>query len=153
MSDKPDEGQTDKPAKIPRKPKEGGTEYSAEFEAFWKIYPHYGRRKAAAFSEWQRLVKQKLAPPDVLIGAAKKYAAECKAQCTEKKYTLHASTFLGPKKEAWKDYTGPEIQMGREVNDEIDVEKFKLEGGRIDAIAYERARRGLGQKAQPGAGG
>ncbi|WP_281691888.1 helix-turn-helix domain-containing protein [Cloacibacillus porcorum] len=155
MSDMPnesEEGQIFKPTKTPRKPKAVGAAYSAEFESFWQVYPHYNRRKSAAYAEWQRLVKQKV-PPAVLVDAAVRYAGECRAQCIEKKYTLHASTFLGPKKEAWKDYTGPNIQMGREINDAIDVENFKLEGGRIDAIAYERARRGLGQKTQPGAGG
>lgn len=100
--------------------------------------------------EWQRLVKQKIAP-DVLIGAAKRYAAECRAQCTEQKFTLHAATFLGTRKEAWKDYTGPEIQMGRIINTDVDIEKFKTERGQVDAIAYERARRGLSPKAQQGA--
>ena len=143
---------TSKVLKVSKKPNTGGTDYSADFESFWQVYPHYNRRKSAAYAEWQRLVKQKVSPA-VLVDAAVRYAGECRAQCIEKKYTLHASTFLGPKKEAWKDYTGPNIQMGREIKDAIDVEKFNLEGGRIDAIAYERARRGLGQKTQPGAGG
>ncbi|MDO5115983.1 MAG: helix-turn-helix domain-containing protein [Synergistaceae bacterium] len=134
-----------------KKAERAKTDYSAEFENFWKEYPHYSRRKSAAYSEWRRLLKLKIAP-DVLIRAAKRYASECRAQCTEKKYTLHAASFLGPKKEAWRDYIGPEIQMGREINDDIDIEKFRMERGQIDAIAYERARRGLSQKAQSSAG-
>ena len=108
--EKPDE----KPKRASRKTAE---EYTPEFEEFWSVYPTYGRRKkaAAAFDAWKRLLRLKAATPAVLIHAARRYAEHCRATCKEEQYTLHAASFLGPVKEAWKDYIGPEVQMGRKL--------------------------------------
>ena len=72
----------------------------------------------------------------------RRYAEHCRATCKEEQYTLHAASFLGPVKEAWKDYIGPEVQMGRKLRD-VDISQFKREDGSVDVKAYERARRGL----------
>lgn len=133
--EKPDE----KPKRASRKTAE---EYTPEFEEFWSVYPTYGRRKKAAFDAWKRLLRLKAATPAVLIHAARRYAEHCRATCKEEQYTLHAASFLGPVKEAWKDYIGPEIQMGRKLRD-VDISQFKREDGSVDVKAYERARRGL----------
>ena len=66
----------------------------------------------------------------------------CRATCKEEQYTLHAASFLGPVKEAWRDYIGPEVQMGRELKD-VDISRFRREDGSVDVKAFERARRGL----------
>lgn len=133
--EKPDE----KPKRASRKTAE---EYTPEFEEFWSVYPTYGRRKKAAFDAWKRLLRLKAATPAVLIHAARRYAEHCRATCKEEQYTLHAASFLGPVKEAWKDYIGPEVQMGRKLRD-VDISQFKREDGSVDVKAYERARRGL----------
>lgn len=130
---------TEKPKRASRKTAE---EYTPEFEAFWAAYPTYGRRKKAAFDAWRRLLRLKAATPAVLIHAARRYADMCRATCKEEQYTLHAASFLGPVKEAWKDYIGPEVQMGRTLKD-VDKNQFRRPDGSIDYKAYERARRGL----------
>ena len=133
--EKPDE----KPKRASRK---AADEYTPEFEEFWSVYPTYGRRKKAAFDAWKRLLRLKAATPAVLIHAARRYAEHCRATCKEEQYTLHAASFLGPVKEAWKDYIGPEVQMGRTLKD-VDKNQFRRPDGSIDYKAYERARRGL----------
>ena len=130
---------TEKPKRASRKAAE---EYTPEFEEFWSVYPTYGRRKKAAFDAWRRLLRLKAATPAVLIHAARRYADMCRATCKEEQYTLHAASFLGPVKEAWKDYIGPEVQMGRTLKD-VDKNQFRRPDGSIDYKAYERARRGL----------
>ena len=129
----------EKPKRASRKTAE---EYTPEFEEFWSAYPTYGRRKKAAFAAWKQLIKSKAATPAELIHAARRYAEHCRATYKEEQYTLHAASFLGPVKEAWKDYTGPEVQMGRELKD-VDKNRFRRPDGSIDYKAYERARRGL----------
>lgn len=129
----------EKPKRASRKTAE---EYTPEFEEFWSVYPTYGRRKKAAFDAWKRLLRLNAATPAVLIHAARRYAEHCRATCKEEQYTLHAASFLGPVKEAWKDYIGPEVQMGRELKD-VDKNRFRRPDGSIDYKAYERARRGL----------
>ena len=130
---------TEKPKRASRK---AADEYTPEFEEFWSVYPTYGRRKKAAFDAWRRLLRLKAATPAVLIHAARRYAEMCRATCKEEQYTLHAASFLGPVKEAWKDYIGPEVQMGRTLKD-VDKNQFRRPDGSIDYKAYERARRGL----------
>lgn len=131
-----------KPEKSKRSARKTAEEYTPEFEAFWAAYPTYGRRKKAAFDAWKRLLRLKAATPDELIHAARRYADMCRATCKEEQYTLHAASFLGPVKEAWRDYIGPEVQMGRELKD-VDISRFRREDGSVDVKAFERARRGL----------
>lgn len=134
---------TEKPNERPKRAsRKAADEYTPEFEEFWSVYPTYGRRKKAAFDAWKRLLRLKAATPAVLIHAARRYADMCRATCKEEQYTLHAASFLGPVKEAWKDYTGPEVQMGRTLKD-VDKNQFRRPDGSIDYKAYERARRGL----------
>lgn len=131
-----------KPEKSKRSARKTAEEYTPEFEAFWAAYPTYGRRKKAAFDAWKRLLRLKAATPDELIHAARRYADMCRATCKEEQYTLHAASFLGPVKEAWRDYIGLEVQMGRELKD-VDISRFRREDGSVDVKAFERARRGL----------
>lgn len=131
-----------KPEKSKSSARKTAEEYTPEFEAFWAAYPTYGRRKKAAFDAWKRLLRLKAATPDELIHAARRYADMCRATCKEEQYTLHAASFLGPVKEAWRDYIGPEVQMGRELKD-VDISRFRREDGSVDVKAFERARRGL----------
>ncbi len=72
--------------------KTGKDEYTADFEAFWKVYPRR-REKRRAWRVWQARIKEKV-QPSVLITAARAYAASCKG--TEERFLKHAATFLGP---------------------------------------------------------
>ncbi len=64
------------------------------FEDFWKLYPKK-LGKTAALKTWNTLIKNRTSPDD-LITASKNYATARKGQ--EEKFTLQASTFLGPQK-------------------------------------------------------
>lgn len=79
------------------------TEYTAEFEAFWRVYPRHVE-KARAFRAWRARLREGW-PADDLIRAAVNYAASCRARGTEERFIKHASTFLGPDK-PFKDWLG-----------------------------------------------
>lgn len=74
------------------------TGYPLEFEAFWQAYPRSRRReKQAAHRQWlARLKQDKSLTPEMLIAAAKKYAAEMEARGKEPEYIKLPKTFLGP---------------------------------------------------------
>ena len=65
-----------------------------QFEEFWKLYPKK-LGKTAALKTWNTLIKNRTNPDD-LITASRNYATSRKGQ--EEKFTLQASTFLGPQK-------------------------------------------------------
>lgn len=131
------EKHSEKPRRASRKSAE---EYTPEFEEFWSVYPTFNRKKRAAYVKWKALLKDKVMPSD-LIHAARRYADHCRTERKEEKYTLHAATFLGVD-ERWREWVGPEIQMGRELKD-VDKNRFRRPDGSIDYKALERARRGL----------
>jgi len=84
-----------KPKTKSRKPT---ADYSPDFEKFWSAYPR-GIGKAAAWRCWQARIKT--VDPDEMIRAAVNYAKAREGE--EEKFTLHASTFLGPQCR-WLDY-------------------------------------------------
>ena len=130
-------------------PKSETGEYSQEFEQFWKLYPN-NKGKQKAWRMWLIRLRSR-ASPESMIRAARRYAEECSEMCRETRFILHGATFLGPD-ERWKDYDKPATVLGHELH-EVDIEKFKLPGGGIDAKAYERARRGISdQNRQPSPG-
>lgn len=76
--------------------------YSADFEAFWEVYPRkVGKRRA--FVCWQRQLRNGVSAA-LLVQAARHYA-EATAD-TEERYVMHPSTFLGPY-DRWEDYVEP----------------------------------------------
>lgn len=84
--------------------------YPADFERFWQAYPPNRRvRKKHAHKAWAAQQKRKQderAPPEALIAAAERYAAECAAKGTEARYVMHPATFLGPN-DPYADYLQP----------------------------------------------
>lgn len=70
--------------------------YSCAFEEFWKEYPRK-IEKIGAYKNWQTRLREGY-KPEQLITAAKNYAAYCKQNGTEIRYTKHPKTFIGPSK-------------------------------------------------------
>ena len=78
------------PQEPPKKPKK--TEYSTDFQRFWRIYPRkdgkgeaYKKYKARLNDGWS---------PDELCEAAENYKKKLVRERTESKYIKHAKTFL-----------------------------------------------------------
>lgn len=114
-----------------------------EFELFWNEYPCKRGSKSKAFRCWQRLVKAGL-PPERLRRAAAEYSARCLELGTEPQFVMHGATFLSWKDRRYKEYlTENDVGTGYCGRQDVKLEDFRLEGGGIDAKAYERARRGL----------
>lgn len=94
-----EQGQTTEPAGTthPRSRSSRGEEKEgndARFDAFWSAYPrHVEKRKA--FKIWQARVRDGT-DPDVMINAARCYAAKVRNDRTESRFVKHPSTFLGP---------------------------------------------------------
>lgn len=127
----------------------GSSAYTPEFEEFWKAYPNTRCSKQKAFRAWQDVLSgRKRASPaavEELVRAAKIYARECREECREQRYILHASTFLGPD-EHWRVYLQARRGEATGLNiprKEVDIKLFTAPDGTVDMIAYERARRGL----------
>lgn len=119
--------------------------YSNDFEQFWAEYPNT-KGKDKAWRCWQTLMKVRASPP-ALTAAARRYAAECRELCREARYIMHGATFLGPD-ERWRDYVPEAFAAGPDggvppgcANGAVREEDFMLEGGGVDAKAFERARR------------
>lgn len=114
-----------------------------EFVLFWNKYPYMRGSRTKAYRCWQRLVKAGVSTK-LLQQAAAKYAAHCFERGLEPDYVLHGSTFLSWKDRRYKEYL-PEDDVGAGTGggQDVKLEDYRLEGGGIDAKAYERARRGL----------
>lgn len=85
--------------------KGAGCGYPPEFEAFWQAYPKSRRReKQAAYRQWlARLKQDESLTPEILIDAAKKYAAEMEVKKKDPEYIKLPKTFLGPAR-PFEDY-------------------------------------------------
>jgi hypothetical protein len=75
------------------------SEYSCEFEEFWKEYPRQ-EAKATTYKQWNLRIKSGELVIDMINGA-KCYAVDCKGR--ERKFIKLPSTFIGPDKH-YKDY-------------------------------------------------
>ncbi len=73
--------------------------YSTDFEEFWTAYPRRrGNPKAKAWRAWCAQLKEGENPED-MIKAARRYATHRSEEArrgSDEKYTVHASTFIGP---------------------------------------------------------
>lgn len=67
--------------------------YSDDFEAFWKEYPRKAD-KGQAYRKYQARIKNGYSPEE-LITAARNYKLECDRKRTQQEYIKHAKTFLG----------------------------------------------------------
>lgn len=66
--------------------------YSANFDAFWKVYPRK-KEKAKAYKAYNARLKDGFSD-DELLKAATAYAEECKSRNTEERYIKLGATFL-----------------------------------------------------------
>ncbi|HHY95890.1 MAG TPA: hypothetical protein GX513_12920 [Firmicutes bacterium] len=95
--------------------KQRDQEYTADFEAFWSVYPRRAE-KQRAYRAWRARLREKHSPDD-LIRAAANYAASCHAKGTEERFIKHPATFLGPDKpfEEWLGTVVEEPGNGQRV--------------------------------------
>ena len=86
--------------------------YSAEFEAFWTVYPRTtGTSKTGAYGNWCKEVADAGVDTDVVIAAAKAYARDMKG--TEPSKVCHPSTWLSPTERRWESYDGVQEKIDR----------------------------------------
>lgn len=108
------------------------SDYSEDFETFWAFWLSLNRteNKLAAFDNWKTCLTgrdgKKPHPPVAvaeLLTAAEHYAEHCRAEATEPKFVMHATTFLGPG-QRWKDYAEereyvhPDIAYANKIREE-----------------------------------
>lgn len=89
--------------------------YTPEFESFWSEYPRR-KEKKSAFSEWNKRLKQKASPEDMIL-AAINYANECRQQNREQTFIKHAKTFIGSSR-PYEDYLN--TQVPEEHQDQVE---------------------------------
>lgn len=85
-------------------------EYTAEFEAFWALYP----RAADKYNAYQKFAKclKDGVPLEEIMAATRNYAAKMKGTPEDK--ILHAKTFLGPA-QRYKEYVRGVGLFGRDT--------------------------------------
>lgn len=85
-----------------RKPADLSPELAEAFTRFWTAYPRRpGNPRAQAEHEFAAAVKRGVTP-EVLIGAAGRYAADVKARGLDPQYVCHARTWLHQRR--WEDW-------------------------------------------------
>lgn len=85
------------------KEKEKDKKYTCDFETLWAAYPRK-QEKPKAYASYKARLGDGFSEDELLL-AVKRYAAECKAHGTEKRYIKLGSTFLGPNT-PFLDYLG-----------------------------------------------
>ena len=75
------------------KSKSAISNYTTDFERFWKVYPRKAD-KGMAYKKYNARLKDGFSPEEMLTAAAA-YAAQCKRQRTEIQYIKLGKTFLG----------------------------------------------------------
>ena len=83
-----DDVKDDAPKTEPKKK----SNYSADFESFWQIYPRKDD-KGMAYKKYRARLNDGFSP-EQLLSAATRYAEQIRRDRTEKKYTKQAKTFL-----------------------------------------------------------
>ncbi len=126
---------------------ESSDSYTREFEEFYKTYPR-NKDKGKAFKAWKARIKEKI-PAEVLITAAKHYAAECKLKHTSEEYIKYPATFLSKEARSWEDYQTPQRGSKPLTYEAVVTEEERLENERIiqkyarlggDAVVPEAAQ-------------
>lgn len=101
--------------------KERNNKYTCAFEEFWQAYPRK-KDKGNAFKKFNARLNSGFSEVE-LIGAAKKYAAECASNQTEEKYIKHPATFLSDSL-PFMEYIEKEKPKVEEVIPEEDDEEL-----------------------------
>lgn len=78
---------------IPVEPKKKTSNYTTDFEEFWKAYPRKAD-KGQAYKKYCARLHDGFSPQE-LLQAAVNYANSCRSNHTEEKYIKHGKTFLG----------------------------------------------------------
>jgi len=95
-----------------------GTDYTQEFESFWKIYPRK-IEKHKAFKCWQKLLKEGVKPTHLKV-CADNYAGFCDTLKTEPQFIKHPATFLGRDK-PYEDY---KVSVPVETKPQVPLDKY-----------------------------
>lgn len=108
------------------------SEYPAEFERVWAIYPSRpGANKKDACKAWNARLKAGATYEELFDGASR-YASYVKATSTEPKYIKQAVTFFGPSEHYKTDWPIPQGKQSRHNGfDQIDYKEGVTEDGRI----------------------
>ena len=126
---------------------ESSDSYTPEFEEFYKTYPR-NKDKGRASKAWKARIKEKI-PAEVLITAARHYAAECKLKHTPEEYIKYPATFLSKEARSWEDYLTPQRGSKPLTYEAVVTEEERLENERIiqkyarlggDAVVPEAAQ-------------
>ena len=108
------------------------SEYTPEFESFWKEYPKL-KGKKLAFNAWKEHPKKN---HQELIDAAINYRSICINMKTEMEFIKDPSGFIRRAKEYWKDYLAP-VEPIRKVGESQQPlptpEKKKADDAYVDA--------------------
>ena len=99
-----------------------------KFNMFWIIYPKkLGKEQAE--NNFLEVVKSGDYTPEQLIESATAYASECRAKCTEEKYTKRADNFLDPDTRPFRDYIGRDDLSGY-----VNVHSGEIEEQTTDGV-------------------
>jgi hypothetical protein len=101
----------------------GGSNYSDEFEEFWKEYPRRIDKKKANKS-WLTGIKK--TDPSIILAATKQYALECLKNKTETAYIKHPTSWLNG--ECWNNYNEPTQKLTLElaIDPVMEIHKNQL---------------------------
>ena len=115
--------------------------YSADFETFWAFWISMGRgeNKLGAYDKWNACLKgrngKKSHAPVTeaeLLAAAEHYADKCRAEGTEPRYVMQATTFLGPS-QRWVDF----IKVKSYVNSDAAYANKIIEEAKKNGVTYK----------------
>ena len=98
------------------------TQYTNDFEDFWKEYPRK-KDKGSAYKKYNARMNDGWSPEE-LIAAAKNYASECIRERTEERFIKHPKTFLSDST-PFTDYL-PKKKDSGQVQIEMDGNPFDM---------------------------
>ena len=114
------------------------SEYTCAFEEFWSVYPRK-QEKAKAYASYKARLADGFSE-DELMTAVKRYADECEARNTEKRYIKLCATFLSANT-PFVDYLGeykPEEKQTGKVTKFSNFQERKYDMGSLENALIER---------------
>ena len=120
------------------KVKEKDNTYTCAFEEFWSVYPRK-QEKAKAYTSYKARLADGFSE-DELMTAVKRYADECEARNTEKRYIKLCATFLSANT-PFVDYLGeykPEENQTGKVTKFSNFQERKYDMGSLENALIER---------------
>ena len=120
------------------KVKEKDNTYTCAFEEFWSVYPRK-QEKAKAYVSYKARLADGFSE-DELMTAVKRYADECEAHKTERRYIKLCATFLSANT-PFVDYLGeykPEEKQTGKVTKFSNFQERKYDTGSLENALIER---------------